>query len=142
MSGTDDSSFEKPSSSKRFRPLNSDTSDNESDVKPKCSTPKSVLPSVVKKEKVTVEKDLPDPFPLPLHYRPDVELGLSTGKMSIEAKRSFLSSVASSMFTLKKYPTSEEYTRVACEIIKKYPFLKPPTGSPTVSSCIYVFYSL
>ena len=89
------------------------------------------LPSAIKKEEVT-EKPLPDPFPLPEHYRSDVEVGLKTGKMSREAKKSFLSSVASAMFGYKKYPTSEEYTRVALQMITKYPFLKPPSGSSTV----------
>ena len=133
--------FDRPSCSKRFQPLDSDVSDSEPiiEVKPKCSTQKSFLPSVVKKEKIA-EKPIPDPFPFPAHHRPDVELGLSTGKMSREAKKAFLSSVAFSMFGWKKYPSSEEYARVACEIIKKYPFLKPPSGSPTVSCHAYVFY--
>lgn len=91
----------------------------------------SKLSSVVKKEKVN-EEPLPDPFPLPSHYRSDVELGLSTGKMTREAKRAFLSSVAAKMLGYKRYPSSEEYTRVAIQITSKYPFFKPPSGSPTV----------
>ena len=103
---------------------------------PSCSygqsnTPKSTSTGVKKK---TTEKPLPDPFPLPAHFRPDVELGLESGKMSREAKKAFLSSVASAIFTFKKYPSGDEFTRVACEIVKRYPFLKPPDASPTVSS--------
>ena len=97
-----------------------------------CSTPKSTLPTIVKKETIK-EIDLPDPFVFPRNYRPDVELDLQSGKMSREAKRSFLSSVASAMLSFKKFPNGEEYTRVACDIIKKYPFLKPPSGLATVS---------
>jgi len=95
------------------------------------------LPSAIKKEEI-IEKPLPDPFPFPEHYRSDVEVGLKTGKMSWEAKKSFLSSVASAMFGYKKYPTSEEYTRVALQMITKYPFLKPPSGSSTVSASLCV----
>lgn len=91
------------------------------------------LPSVIKKEKAT-EIALPDPFPLPINFRSDVDIGLKMGKMSREATKSFLSSVASAMLGYKKFPNSEEYTRVALQIITKYPFLKPPVGSPTVSA--------
>ena len=73
-----------------------------------------------------------DPFPLPTNYRADVQLVLSKGMMTREAKKSFLSSVGAHMLGYKRYPTGEEYTRVAIAIIVKYPFLKPPTGSPTV----------
>jgi len=71
---------------------------------------------------------------LPPNYRADVEIGLSSGIMSKEAKRHFFSSVAASMFKYKKNPTGEEYTRVAIQLIAKYPFLKPPKAdSPVVS---------
>ena len=89
-----------------------------------------VLPAI-KKEK-REELDLPTPFPLPINYRTDVEQCLKSGIMTTEAKRAFLSSVASKMFMYKKYPTAEEYTRVAIQIITEYPFLKPPSGSPIV----------
>ena len=74
---------------------------------------------------------MPDPFPLPTNYRADVQLALSKGTMTREAKKSFLSSVGAHMLVYKRYPTGEEYTRVAIAIIVKYLFLKPPT-SPTV----------
>lgn len=96
------------------------------------------LSSVVKKERV-VESALPDPFPLPANYRSDVELGLSSGKLTKEAKRAFLSTVAAKMLGYKRYPSSEEYTRVAVQIITKYPMFKPPSGSPTVSpQCLLI----
>ena len=86
---------------------------------------------MVKKD-ILEETPFPDPFPLPVNYRSDVELCLSTGKMTREAKRAFLSSVAAKMFGYKRYPSGEDYTRVAVQIISNYPFLKPPSGSPTV----------
>ncbi len=136
--GEEDEPYEVPRpSSKRRRIVLSDDSDaeNGSEIKQThlYSTPKSVLPSVIKKEK-TKEKPLPDPFLFPAHYRPDVELGLRSGKMSREAKRSFTSSIASAMFAFKKHPSGEEYTGVVCDIIKQYPFLKPPSGSRTVKN--------
>ena len=133
----EEEAYEVPRPSKRSRILvSSDDSDVENGSKikqtPLYSTPKSVLPSIIKKEKEMKKKNpLPDPFPA--HYRPDVELGLSSGKMSREAKRAFISSIASAMFACIKHPSGEEYTRVAYDIIKQYPFLKPPSGSPTVS---------
>lgn len=111
-------------------------------------TPKPVLPSIVKRKRKE-ENPLPDPFPFPKNYRPDVEVALHTGNMSRETKAAFLSSIAGAMFSYKMYPVGEEYTRIACQIIRQYPFLKPPNGSPTVCFInvsflhyIYLCYSL
>ncbi len=98
------------------------------------SSTKSLPYCVSLKSKKQAEKSLPDPFPLPENFRRDVEVALKTQKMSRETTRSFYSAVASSMLCYKHYPTKEEYTRVAVEIIRKYPFLKSRSNrSPTVS---------
>ena len=111
----------------------SDNSESDSTKDPAVATTSFGLPHAIKRETVK-ECPLPDPFPLPPHYRADVEIGLSSGIMSKEAKAQFFSSVAASMFTYKKKPTGEEYTRVAIQLITKYPFLKPPKSkSPVVS---------
>lgn len=90
------------------------------------------LPTDIKVEK-RKEREIPTPFPWPDNFKPDVELALSKGQMSRETKAAFYSTIAHTMFGYRKYPTREEYVRVACEIITRYPFLKPPKGSPTVS---------
>lgn len=59
--------------------------------------------------------------------------------MTIESNRVFLSSAAASMLAYKKYPSREEYTRVAKDIIHKYPFMWPLNGSPTVSTPTFAF---
>ena len=110
----------------------SPSDDHESEVEESKKTD-FPLPLAVKKELVK-EDPLPDPFPLPSNYRADVEIGLTSGVMSKEAKRHFFSSVAASMFKYKKRPTGEEYTRIALQLIGRYPFLKPPNSrSPVVS---------
>lgn len=97
------------------------------------SKEQSKLPSVVKLESSKeIEQPLPDPFVLPVHFRSDVEVCLSQGHMTREATTSFLSTVASKMFGYKKKPTTPEYLRVATDIIRKYPFMKPTDGDPTV----------
>ena len=58
---------------------------------------------------------------------------LSTGMITTETTKSFLSAVASAMFTFKRYPTNDDYSNVACTIVTKYPFLKSPMGKPHVS---------
>ena len=58
--------------------------------------------------------------------------------MAIETKRQFLSSIASAMFAYKRYPDKDDFQNVARSIVSKYPFLKPPHGSPYVS-CIFVY---
>jgi len=76
---------------------------------------------------------LPDPFPLPKHFRSDVEVALKNGKMTSETRSCFISAVASAMLRFKRYPTREDYTNVARTIIQKCSFFKSPTGTPHVS---------
>lgn len=89
-----------------------------------------------KKRKVVKAPDdsvpLPNPFPLPKHYRHDVEVALSSKKLTKETRSQFLSAVASSMLTFKRYPTPDEYKNVALSICKEYEFLKSPVGTPEV----------
>jgi len=79
---------------------------------------------------------LPDPFPLPRHYRADVEVALKTGKMTSETRSAFISAVASAMLRYKLYPTRDDYICVARTAIGKYLFLRSPTGTNT--SCTLV----
>lgn len=94
--------------------------------------------AVSRKRKKPIEKPLPDPFPLPENFRPDVQVALKSGKMTTETRRAYLTQVASSIFNHKLFPTREELTRVALDIIKRYPFLQSPAhcGSRTVSRSI------
>lgn len=82
---------------------------------------------------------LPDPFILPKNFRPDVTTALQSGKMTYETGRAFLTAVASSMFTYKRYPTADDYINVACTIIEKYPFMKSHTGKPYYVSLLMVY---
>ena len=66
----------------------------------RCNSKK--LPSVVKLESSEIEQPLPDPFELPPNYRADVEVCLSQRHMTKEATTSFISTVASKMFSYKK----------------------------------------
>lgn len=79
---------------------------------------------------------LPDPFPLPTHYREDVEHYLKSRSMTQQAKRSFFTAVAGAMLTYKKYPSSKDYHCVYRSIIAKYPFLEADAGSQEV--CKYL----
>ena len=55
------------------------------------------LPNAVSKTKDDAVPLL-DSFELPKNYRPDVEAALKTGCMTLETNKSFLSTVAASMF--------------------------------------------
>ena len=109
---------------------------DESDSDAKSSSVQSrkyILKQVPKSVVCKTEDDsipLPDPFELPKHYRADVEVDLKSGSMTEDTTRSFLSSVAASMFTYKRYPSADDYRNVARVIIQKYPFMKSPTGKP------------
>ena len=76
---------------------------------------------------------LPDPFPLPKHFRADVEVALKTEKMSSESRKSFISAIASAMLACKRYPSRDDYNNVAHTVCSKYKFLKSPAGAPNVS---------
>lgn len=83
--------------------------------------------------KKKIEEPLPIPFELPHNYPAIVMSDLSQSKLSGKARTKFIASVASSIFKYKNYPTSEEYSHVGSQIIKKYPFLKSSSGSGHVS---------
>ena len=100
-----------------------------------------LIPDTSKKKKKTmkpIEPPLPDPFPLPQNFRPDVELALKSGNMTTNTRKAYLSQVASAIFGYKKYPIREEFMRVADQIIRRYPFLQSPMpgGSKTVSDLL------
>ena len=111
-------------SQKKFK---SDTDDFDDPVSPVPS------PAVIElHEEVKEEGPLPDPFPFPKNFSSEVELALSSQKMTKETTSAFLSQIASAMFFYKRKPTKEEYTRVDKDILLKYPFMKPSCGSTTV----------
>ena len=118
-----------------------DDDDSDTDARPKFEANdipnkhKYVLKKLPKAMCNTEEDTFPltDPFELPKHYRPGVEAALKSGNMTLETNKSFLSTIAASMFTYKKYPTADDYNNVARVIIQKYPFMKSPTGKPYVS---------
>ena len=87
------------------------------------------------------DADIPDPFPFPPHYNPELELGLIKLK-SLQPKQfaKFMSRIANVMFLYIRYPTRREYERVGQQVIKEYPFLSSPMD-PYVSyvySYIYI----
>ena len=96
--------------------------------------------SSVKKKKLEKSPDdtgpLPKPFPLPKHFRKDVEIALKTKKMTKETRSSFFSSVASAMMYYKRYPSSD----VAQLILTNYDFLKSPVETPDVCFVYYVIF--
>ena len=63
-----------------------------------------VVPSSVKKSIEDSSQPLPDPFPLPVHFRPDVEACLKQGRMTATAKAAFFSTIAAAMFQFNGFP--------------------------------------
>lgn len=100
----------------------------------KSDTDNSVAPKRPKYEKTADDAiPLPDPFPLPKHYRTDVELALASGKMTKDTTAAFMSAIAAAMLVYKRYPTREDKICVARSIIAKYKFMASPIGTPYVS---------
>jgi len=66
---------------------------------------------------------LPDPFPLPTNFCPDVHLCLVKKKMTKASRAAFYTAVAAAMFQYKRYPSRDDFVSVARQIIAKYPFL-------------------
>ena len=82
---------------------------------------------------------LPEPFPLPKHYRSDVETTLETGKMTAETTSAFITSIKGAILVYKKYPTGRDLEMVAKTIVRKYKFLASPVGTPYVSKYVILF---
>ena len=70
----------------------------------------------------------------PVNFLRDVQDGLSSGSLSGCCRAKFISTVASSMFLHKSYPTKEEYSHVAQVIVKVYTFMRLGGGTGHVSS--------
>jgi len=99
-------------------------------------TPELLTPVTKRVKKIEKTEDdaipLPDPFPLPKHYRSDVEVALKSKKMTTETRSCFILAVASAMLRYKRYPSRDDYVCVARAVLSQYPFLKSPTGTPHV----------
>lgn len=80
------------------------------------------LCKAIKKEKNDCVP-LPDPFPFPKNYRPDVEACLSSKKMTSVTRAKFYTSIAHAMFQYTRQPSRDDCTSVARQIVAKYPFL-------------------
>ena len=117
-------------------PDESDNSDDES----KNPHIKVKRPKFVKTEDDAIP--LPNPFPLPKHYRADVEVALANGKMTKTTTCSFLSSVASAMLVYKRYPTHDDYVGVARTILEIYGFMASPIGTPYVSNKVVSIFNV
>ena len=85
-------------SCKRSRPDTDDTLSIASDTSLKKN--RMELPGIIEKKRK--EDPIPHPFPFPLNFRPEVQICLKSGKMSAEARRHFLSSIASAMFAYRR----------------------------------------
>ncbi len=93
----------------------------------------TALPSAVKKSKEDSTR-LPDPFPLPANFRPDVHICLTNKKMTMSARAAYFSAVASAMFQFSKFPTRDDFVSVARQVLGIYPFLgSKKLGSTFVS---------
>lgn len=49
--------------------------------------------------------------------------------MSVATTRLFITSIARSMFAVKKYPTTQAFDNIGQLVLRKYPFLKSPLGN-------------
>ena len=124
-------------------------SENEHNLGDRKALLKAVWGAVIlifprRKRKATVKSKedsipLSDPFPLPQHYSAEVEAGLKAKKLSSAARIAFNNKVASAMLYYKCYPTKDDYD-VTRTIVQKYPFMKAPVGSPTVSCHCSIFF--
>ena len=95
--------------------------------------------SSIKKMAKTEDTPLPDPFPFPTNFRPDVHACLAQKRMTKSARANYFSSVAYAMFQFKRYPTRDDFVSVSRQIIEKYPFLgSVGLGTSYVSLCTYM----
>ena len=92
--------------------------------------------------KILKQKDkshLPDLFPFPKYYRPDVEACLEAKRFADGARANFYSSIACAMFTYKRSLTSAEFVSIARELFEKYTLLASVGDGTTFGSRTYIY---
>ena len=88
-------------------------------------------PFVLENDKLT--KSLPDPFPFPDNFTPEISLAIRNQMMPPRVLNKFITAVARAVFAFKMYPTSNELERVSIQAIERWVFLRASYGSPFVS---------
>ena len=84
-------------------------------------------------EKDKNSKSVPDPFPFPEKYTPEVAMCISRQFMPPQVVEKVITCLARAVFAHKYYPTKSELEQVAAQAVQKYPFVKAPAGLPYVS---------
>ena len=79
-------------------------------------------------------------FPIPDYWNSIVDAALKEKRVTPYVRKEIVQTLCTSMkvYAYDQKPTLAQCESVAAELIKKYPFLKDPIGSPTVS--IYMYY--
>ena len=72
------------------------------------------------------ENEIPNPFPFPKHYTPDIELGLHMRNLQPKLLAKFYTRIANVMLIYKRYPSKKDYEQVGQQMVQKYPFLSLP----------------
>ena len=72
------------------------------------------------------DQQIPNPFPFPKHYTPDIEIGLQTNNLPPKLQAKLYTRIANVMFMYTKRPKTAEFQEVAKQIVHKYPFLVSP----------------
>lgn len=75
---------------------------------------------------------LPVPLALPKKYPADVIMALNRQSMNRVELTRLISQVAKVIFPLKAYPSREELTEVATQLITEYPFIQSTVGVSSV----------
>lgn len=107
----------------------------------KCTVSGPVQESAIVVVEGAEDKDIPSPFPFPLHYPPAIEVGLKLKDLQPPQQANFYTRIANVMLLYKRYPTKTDFETVAREVGVKYPFLKSPLD-PVVSrnKCTGILY--
>ena len=112
---------------KRKRIIDSDSDDDSK--RPDLMCPEKIpsdtssLGSIAVFQKLQKDKEivLPNPFPLPKNFTPDVEMAIKTGEVGRLTRNSFISSILHSIYQYKKYPTERDYCNLSSQIMKDFP---------------------
>ena len=72
------------------------------------------------------DDEIPNPFPFPKHFNPQIEIGIQAKKLSSHQQSKFVTAIANVMYTYKRKPNKDDYDRVARQCVEKYPFIASP----------------
>lgn len=78
-------------------------------------------------------RGFPKPFLIPLKWSDSTAKAISSGKLTTLARKEVTQTLVTLMMVYEQKPTRAQCTQVAMDLVRKYPQMADPIGTPHVS---------